>query len=86
MGDGHAGKELKKIGIKEKYNELGLEEWYTPQAYQKVYTRFLEVFLKIRFILVNLDLSRNKNAIVEAIPTMALLNLNRLYFPLHLSD
>ncbi|MGG2080461.1 SPL family radical SAM protein [Lysinibacillus pakistanensis] len=46
MGDGHAGKRTEKIGIKEKYNELGLEEWYTPQAYQKVYTRFLEVFPK----------------------------------------
>lgn len=44
MGDGSAGKRTEKIGIKEKYSELGFEEWYTPQAYQKVYTRFLEVF------------------------------------------
>ncbi|WP_155592332.1 SPL family radical SAM protein [Lysinibacillus cavernae] len=46
MGDGSEGKRTKKIGIEKKYIEMGLEEWYNPQAYQQVYRRFLDVFSK----------------------------------------
>lgn len=46
MGDGSGGKRTKKLGIEKKYAELGLEEWYGPQAYKKVYKRLLNRFLK----------------------------------------
>lgn len=44
MGDGSGGKRTKKLGIEQKYSELGLEEWYGPAAFKKVYTSFREVF------------------------------------------
>ncbi|NRD79663.1 radical SAM protein [Bacillus sp. BRMEA1] len=44
MGDGSGGKRTKSLGIAEKYEQLGLEEWYTPTAYLTVYNRFKKIF------------------------------------------
>jgi DNA repair photolyase len=44
MGDGSGGRRTKNLGIATKYNELVLEEWYSPSAYLMVYDRFLKVF------------------------------------------
>jgi DNA repair photolyase len=37
MGDGSGGKRTRNLGIEALYKELGLEEWYHPSAYRKVY-------------------------------------------------
>jgi DNA repair photolyase len=44
MGDGSGGKRTKKLGIKTLYDQLGLEEWYEPSAYQLVVDRLKQVF------------------------------------------
>lgn len=44
MGDGSGGKRTRKLGIDKKYAELGLEEWYGPQAYKRVFERLLGTF------------------------------------------
>lgn len=44
MGDGSGGKRTRSLGIGKLYQELGLEEWYQPEAYRWVYDRFIEVF------------------------------------------
>lgn len=44
MGDGSGGKRTKKLGIYKIYEKLGLEEWYGPHVYEKVYQRFAHVF------------------------------------------
>lgn len=44
MGDGSGGKRTKRLGISSLYEELGLEEWYVPSAYQIVYNRLRHVF------------------------------------------
>lgn len=44
MGDGSGGKRTKRNGIPALYEQLGLQEWYEPSAYQIVYERLLRVF------------------------------------------
>jgi DNA repair photolyase len=44
MGDGSGGKRTKKLGMKNLYETLGLEEWYEPSAYRIVYDRLKHVF------------------------------------------
>ncbi|MGG1879512.1 radical SAM protein [Paenibacillus cisolokensis] len=44
MGDGSGGKRTQKLPIKPLYDKLGLEDWYHPSAYERVYKRFSEVF------------------------------------------
>lgn len=44
MGDGSGGKRTQRLGIKSIYEELQLEEWYTPEAYRKVYEGLRQVF------------------------------------------
>jgi DNA repair photolyase len=44
MGDGSGGKRTKRLGIHHIYETIGLEEWYDPSAYKKVYERFKDVF------------------------------------------
>ncbi|MEI7024733.1 SPL family radical SAM protein [Paenibacillus sp. y28] len=44
MGDGSGGKRTRQLGIRRLYEELGLEEWYHPDAYRIVYERFVRVF------------------------------------------
>lgn len=44
MGDGSGGKRTGRLGIQTLYEQLGLDEWYHPSAYQKVYDRLRDVF------------------------------------------
>ncbi|AXF56696.1 SPL family radical SAM protein [Salicibibacter kimchii] len=44
MGDGSGGRRTENLGIRSKYEELGLEKWYEPVAYQKLIRRFQRVF------------------------------------------
>jgi DNA repair photolyase len=44
MGDGSGGRRTRNLGIQLLYEELGLEEWYQPSAYQIVYERLKQVF------------------------------------------
>lgn len=44
MGDGSEGRRTNKLGMKEKYIALNFEEWYRPEAFQKVYHRFTKTF------------------------------------------
>jgi len=44
MGDGSGGKRTKSLGIVQKYKELGLEEWYHPDAYRIVIERLRQIF------------------------------------------
>ncbi|SFL15539.1 Radical SAM superfamily protein [Paenibacillus sp. 1_12] len=44
MGDGSGGKRTRNIGIQSKYEQIGLEQWYDPSAYQIVYERLKQVF------------------------------------------
>ncbi|QQK74416.1 radical SAM protein [Salicibibacter cibarius] len=44
MGDGSGGRRTENLGIREKYEELGLEKWYEPVTYQKLMRRFQRVF------------------------------------------
>ncbi|MBD1380451.1 SPL family radical SAM protein [Metabacillus arenae] len=44
MGDGSGGKRTNSLGISSIYEELGLEEWYSPSAYRIVYERLKKVF------------------------------------------
>lgn len=46
MGDGSGGKRTKRLPVQVLYEELGLEEWYDPAAYQVVYDRFSQAFPK----------------------------------------
>lgn len=46
MGDGSGGNRTRRLGIREKYVKLGLEEWYDLSAYQIVYHRLKDVFLE----------------------------------------
>ncbi|MCJ8014897.1 radical SAM protein [Paenibacillus sp. KQZ6P-2] len=41
MGDGSGGKRTRSLGIEKLYQEHGLEEWYHPEAYRRVYERFI---------------------------------------------
>ncbi|GIP34980.1 radical SAM protein [Paenibacillus sp. J2TS4] len=36
MGDGSGGKRTEQLGMRSLYKRLGLEEWYRPDAYQRV--------------------------------------------------
>lgn len=44
MGDGSEGRRTKRLGIEGKYIQLGLQDWFRPEAFQTVYQRFIEVF------------------------------------------
>ncbi|MDU4696669.1 MAG: radical SAM protein [Paenibacillus sp.] len=44
MGDGSGGARTAKLGMRSIYEQLGLESWYTPEAYKVVYERLLRVF------------------------------------------
>lgn len=44
MGDGSGGRRTRQLGIQQKYEELGLEEWYSSTAYQIVLKRLSRVF------------------------------------------
>jgi DNA repair photolyase len=44
MGDGSKGRRTERLGMRQRFAELGLSDWYRPEKYQEVYHRFLEVF------------------------------------------
>lgn len=44
MGDGSGGKRTSRMGLRAKYEELGLLDWYHPAAYQVVYERMRTAF------------------------------------------
>lgn len=44
MGDGSGGKRTRSLGISKRYEELGLQEWYHPEAYKVVYERMRRIF------------------------------------------
>lgn len=44
MGDGSGGKRTKRLPVQALYEELGLQDWYDPIAYQTVYDRFSREF------------------------------------------
>jgi DNA repair photolyase len=44
MGDGSGGKRTRHLGVEALYKQLGLEEWYHPSAYRKLYDRLKNVF------------------------------------------
>nr|WP_205603452.1 radical SAM protein [Heyndrickxia shackletonii] len=44
MGDGSGGKRTKRLGMEKKYEELGLQEWYEPNAYKIVVDRLKKIF------------------------------------------
>lgn len=44
MGDGSGGKRTRQLGIEQLYKQIGLEEWYQPDAYRMVYERLRAVF------------------------------------------
>lgn len=44
MGDGSKGRRTSRIGVRAIYEKLGLDEWYSPEAYQRVRARLLEHF------------------------------------------
>ena len=44
MGDGSGGRRTQKMGVRSLYQEIGLEEWYDPQAYRIVYDRLASLF------------------------------------------
>ncbi|WP_195574105.1 SPL family radical SAM protein [Paenibacillus sp. 1001270B_150601_E10] len=44
MGDGSGGKRTARMGLKAKYEELQLLEWYEPSAYRMVYERLRAYF------------------------------------------
>lgn len=44
MGDGSGGKRTRNLGIQPLYEQIGMEEWYHPNAYRIVYDRLLRFF------------------------------------------
>lgn len=44
MGDGSGGKRTERLGIRAKYEELGLEKWYDPSACRKIIQRLRREF------------------------------------------
>ncbi|WP_138493330.1 SPL family radical SAM protein [Paenibacillus pinistramenti] len=44
MGDGSGGKRTGRMGLSALYRQLGMEEWFTPTAYLRVYEQMKEVF------------------------------------------
>ncbi|MGZ9586010.1 radical SAM protein [Paenibacillus marinisediminis] len=40
MGDGSGGRRTRQLGIQQLYEQLDLEEWYHPSAYNRVYDQF----------------------------------------------
>ncbi|EJW16122.1 radical SAM protein [Paenibacillus alvei] len=44
MGDGSGGARTRQLGISKLYGELGLQEWYQPDAFRIVLERFRSVF------------------------------------------
>ncbi|QDI93094.1 radical SAM protein [Salicibibacter halophilus] len=44
MGDGSGGRRTANLGIRSKYEELGLEKWYEPVTYEKLLNLFRRVF------------------------------------------
>jgi DNA repair photolyase len=44
MGDGSGGKRTRGLGIHTLYEQLGLEQWYHPNAYMTVLERLKELF------------------------------------------
>ncbi|BBI34033.1 SPL family radical SAM protein [Cohnella abietis] len=44
MGDGSGGKRTRNLGVDALYKQLGLEEWYHPTAYRKVYEQLKQHF------------------------------------------
>lgn len=51
MGDGSGGKRTQRLGIYSLYEELGLEEWYDPDAYRMVYEGLRSVFSEKELLL-----------------------------------
>ncbi|GBG11680.1 radical SAM protein [Paenibacillus agaridevorans] len=44
MGDGSGGKRTKRLGIDKLYDELQLQEWYSPSAYHSLLERLRRAF------------------------------------------
>lgn len=44
MGDGSGGKRTERLGIFQKYKEIGMEKWYEKETYLKLYKRFEKHF------------------------------------------
>lgn len=51
MGDGSGGKRTERLGIAASYQQLDLEEWYSPSAYRIVYERLKKVFPEEQILL-----------------------------------
>ena len=52
LGDGGVKhKRTERLNMRQKYKELGLEDWYGPQAINRVYQRFLKVFPKEQILI-----------------------------------
>ncbi|WP_339186942.1 radical SAM protein [Paenibacillus sp. FSL R5-0490] len=46
MGDGSEGKRTRRLGMESIYQEVGMEHWYHPDAYQTVVQRMKDCFAK----------------------------------------
>lgn len=50
MGDGARGKRTERLGIRRKFQEIGLERWFDPKAWEKAYPLFKEAFPDITLL------------------------------------
>ncbi|MFC7440537.1 SPL family radical SAM protein [Laceyella putida] len=50
-GDGSGGRRTEKLGIRQRYKEVGLEEWYGPDVHQKVVERLRAAFADHQILL-----------------------------------
>lgn len=50
MGDGARGRRTEQLGIRKKFQEIGLERWYDPKAWEKAYPLFKETFPDITLL------------------------------------
>ncbi len=44
MGDGSSGKRTEKLGMRQRFEQLGLGEWYNPDAYLRVLNRLQKFY------------------------------------------
>ncbi|MBR2566861.1 MAG: radical SAM protein [Paenibacillus sp.] len=44
MGDGSQGKRTRRLGMEQRYQEIGLEHWYAPDAYKTIVERMQNCF------------------------------------------
>lgn len=51
MGDGSGGRRTRKLGIFSTYKEIGLEQWYDPKVYLRVYQNMRAFFQKEQILI-----------------------------------